>query len=109
MVRLVRHRQTKGPETDRPYLPHRATSRLHTCAFALRVSRPTRVEWRHEGVAMGEEESASADLERLCQGISPSVGACTYPATVRCTSCKKWFCDAHAEDGQWHSCMPSDQ
>ena len=48
---------------------------------------------------MGEEESASADLERLCQGISLSVGACTYPATVRCTSCKKWFCDAHAEDG----------
>jgi hypothetical protein len=61
------------------------------------------------GVSMGEEESASADLERLCQGISLSVGACTYPATVRCTSCKKWFCDAHAEDGQWHSCMLSDQ
>jgi hypothetical protein len=29
MVRLVRHRQTKGPETDRPNLTHRATSRLH--------------------------------------------------------------------------------
>ncbi len=29
MVRLVRHRQTKGPETDRPYLNHRATSRLY--------------------------------------------------------------------------------
>jgi hypothetical protein len=28
-VGLVRHRQPKGPETDRPYLPHRATSRLH--------------------------------------------------------------------------------
>jgi hypothetical protein len=54
---------------------------------------------------MREEESASADLERLCQGISPDVGACTYPATVRCPSCQKWFCDAHAEDGQWHPCM----
>src|SRR5437899_2917669 len=30
MVRLVRHRRTKGPETDRPHLHHRATSRLHT-------------------------------------------------------------------------------
>jgi hypothetical protein len=29
MVRLVRHRRTKGPETDRPHLHHRATSRLH--------------------------------------------------------------------------------
>src|SRR5271169_4376818 len=29
MVRLVRHRPTKGPATDRPHLHHRATSRLH--------------------------------------------------------------------------------
>src|SRR6267378_1406187 len=29
MVRIVRHRQTKGPATDRPNLTHRATSRLH--------------------------------------------------------------------------------
>jgi len=28
-VRLLRHRQTKGAETDRPYLNHRATSRLY--------------------------------------------------------------------------------
>jgi hypothetical protein len=29
MVRLVRHRQTKGPDTDRSHLHHRATSRLY--------------------------------------------------------------------------------
>ena len=29
MVGLVRHRQTKGPATDRPILNHRATSRLY--------------------------------------------------------------------------------
>jgi hypothetical protein len=29
MVGLVRHRQTKEPATDRPYLNHRATSRLY--------------------------------------------------------------------------------
>ena len=26
---LMRHRQTKGPETDRPVLNHRVTSRLY--------------------------------------------------------------------------------
>ena len=29
MVRLVRHRRTKGPDTDRPSLNHRATPRLY--------------------------------------------------------------------------------
>jgi hypothetical protein len=28
---LVRHRQTKGPATDRLHLNHRATSRLYVC------------------------------------------------------------------------------
>lgn len=32
MVGLVRHRQTKGPETDRPRLNHRATPRLYFSA-----------------------------------------------------------------------------
>ena len=50
------------------------------------------------------EEAEGPDLERLCEGIS-GASACTYPATVRCTLCKKWFCDAHAEDEQWHPCM----
>src|SRR5258705_1744161 len=30
MAGLVRHRQTKEPETDRPHLNHRATSRLYS-------------------------------------------------------------------------------
>ena len=54
---------------------------------------------------MGEEASESSDLERSCQGISPDATTCTYPATVRCASCNKWFCDAHAEDERWHLCM----
>jgi hypothetical protein len=54
---------------------------------------------------MGEEVAGSADLERSCQGISTDATPCTYPATVRCASCKKWFCDAHAEDERWHPCM----
>src|SRR3990170_541627 len=35
MVGLVRHRQTKGPATDRPHLNHRATSRLYNATVAL--------------------------------------------------------------------------
>jgi hypothetical protein len=42
MVGLVRHRQTKAPETDRPYLNHRATLRLHTLA-----ARRVRVQRHH--------------------------------------------------------------
>ena len=63
------------------------------------------------GVAMAEDEAEGADLERLCQGLSPDNESCTYPATVHCTSCKKWFCDAHAEDERWHPCMlpPGDE
>ena len=56
-------------------------------------------------MSVEEKEGESADLERLCQGISPDAAVCTYPATVHCTTCSRWFCDAHAEDEQWHSCM----
>ena len=33
--RLLRHRQTKGAETDRPLLNHRATSRLYLSNISL--------------------------------------------------------------------------
>ncbi len=60
---------------------------------------------------MGARECESEDLERLCQGVSPGDAACTSPATVHCTMCSRWFCDVHAEDEQWHSCMlpPGDE
>ena len=54
---------------------------------------------------MEEKEMESTDLERSCQGISPGYAACTCPATIHCTTCGRWFCDAHAEDEQWHPCM----
>ena len=48
---------------------------------------------------------ASEDLERLCQAVSPQDEPCNFPASVRCPQCDKWFCDAHAEDDEWHPCM----
>jgi hypothetical protein len=50
-------------------------------------------------------EQEGPDLERLCQGVSPNDEPCGYPATVHCPTCKRWFCDAHAEDEDWHSCV----
>jgi hypothetical protein len=51
------------------------------------------------------DESEGPDLGRLCQGVSPNDEPCNYPATVHCPTCKRWFCDAHAEDKAWHSCV----
>ena len=47
MVRLVRHRQTKGPETDRPHLNHRATPRLYKSRFTdqLDVAQELKRPW----------------------------------------------------------------
>ena len=62
---------------------------------------------RPRGVPMLREldESGVPDLERLCQGASPKDEPCDYPATVHCPTCKRWFCDAHAEEKAWHSCV----
>ncbi len=43
MAWLMRHRQTKGPGTDRPDLNHRATSRLYTTTL---LRPPIRSVWR---------------------------------------------------------------
>jgi hypothetical protein len=54
---------------------------------------------------MGEMEHEREDVERLCQGLSRNNERCDYPATVHCAKCGRWFCDTHAEDGEWHPCM----
>lgn len=51
------------------------------------------------------DESAVPDLERLCQGVSRNDEPCNYPATVHCPTCDRWFCDLHAEEEAWHSCL----
>jgi hypothetical protein len=71
-----------------------------------------RVEWAPKsgrtmaggGALMVEKVEQSEDLERLCQGVSPNDAPCGYPATVHCATCGRWFCDAHAENEEWHSC-----
>lgn len=54
-----------------------------------------------------ERSLESEDRERLCQAVSSRQEICGFPATVRCPSCQKWFCDSHAEDENWHTCASS--
>ncbi len=51
------------------------------------------------------------EVQRLCQAVSPNDEPCDYPATVHCRKCGRWFCDAHAQDEEWHPCMlpPGDE
>jgi hypothetical protein len=49
-------------------------------------------------------EEREKDDERLCQAVSSNDEPCDYSATVHCDTCGKWFCDAHAEDDEWHPC-----
>ena len=57
------------------------------------------------------EAAMEAEVERPCQAVSPNDEPCDYPATVHCAKCGRWFCDAHAEDDEWHPCMlpPGDE
>jgi hypothetical protein len=57
--------------------------------------------------AVEEKESEIAYPERLCQGVSPGDEPCDYPATVHCSTCSRWFCEAHAQDEVWHTCVLS--
>lgn len=50
-----------------------------------------------------EEQEQHSEAERLC--VSAYGERCTYESTVHCPKCRKWFCDAHAEDGNWHCCV----
>jgi hypothetical protein len=74
MVWLVRHRRTKEPETDSPYLNHRATSRLYFkthFAFCNGVGLPTALldGHREAGVptqSVGGEPMASFFVPASC-------------------------------------------
>jgi hypothetical protein len=109
MVRLFRHRRTKGPATDKPHLNHRATSRLHYLQAeawtpARRAARSTTRDAKDETVARWERptvfdevrgrvdpqaqaaprEPADAARQGLCtKGISESKGG-PPAARVKC-------------------------
>ena len=59
MAGLVRHRQTKEPETDRPHLNHRATSRLYLLAKSVRPN-----NLRRRTLQPDEPENLFLDVQR---------------------------------------------
>jgi hypothetical protein len=61
MDRLVRHRQPKGPETDRPVLNHRATSRLYN------LPRPPALATRKSSVPVERQRTLRAPRDPIAQ------------------------------------------
>jgi len=43
--------------------------------------------------------------DRICQAVSRDDEPCDLPGTVHCGKCNRWFCDQHAEDEEWHTCV----
>ena len=76
MVGLVRHRRTKGPETDRPYLNHRATPRLHPCGS------------RYPSYRFSDKSGATNTSYRLLSGVILSLRCRVHdvPSQVGCMS-----------------------
>src|SRR5690242_20371063 len=78
-VRLVRHRQTKGPGTDRPHLHHRATPRLYSglpIAMDTVGEFPSGVIWPESGQAgvRREGESRTPDAPGRVRQEYPMIG-----------------------------------
>ena len=91
MAGLVRHRQPKGPETDRPRLNHRATPRLYFPVAAIR--RPHRLRRRFCGNGVSDTTSQHAGGARdagkaghrdsLADGVSRDVRVAAYFISIR--------------------------
>ena len=77
MVQLMRHRQTKGPGTDRPDLTHRATSRLY----------PNRDYFRMGGYPAGTRKSPI--MNRLAAVVKPMISGVFLTQLVE--RCRRLF------------------
>src|ERR1022692_305222 len=92
MVRIMRHRQTKGPDSARPHLNRRATPRLHPWSYYLgrvdgdRGSDRANSQKRYQSriLAPARYCAVSAFMEHL----RPSAGV--YEVALGCAS---WFCN----------------
>jgi len=51
------------------------------------------------------KHSEPSGLAWTCQGVSPLDEPCDSAASLHCDMCGRWFCAAHGEDEEWHSCL----
>jgi hypothetical protein len=82
MVRLLRHRQTKGPGSARPHLHRRATPRLHLkfrflpVQFALFRLEFSPTVSQHESLAYDECHETTSDTAHSPSVWTPKTGRC---------------------------------
>lgn len=50
-------------------------------------------------------EQIRESTARACEALSHLDEPCNAPAMTRCEKCQRWFCSAHAEDAEWHTCV----
>jgi len=50
------------------------------------------------------EDSRDQKAKASCEGVSRLDEPCNEAASVFCDKCERWFCSAHAQDEDWHSC-----
>ncbi len=67
----MRHRQTKGPETDRPNLNHRVTSRLYNLFLCQGTASQVAEKLESLMVLSGHGFIRAAKLQETCWGFSP--------------------------------------
>jgi hypothetical protein len=97
MVWIVRHRQTKEPDTDRPNLNHRATSRLHHFRCTLEtVAQRQPVE--HTGVASINPRTAESEKRDRPIGQMACRLCLDYWGTRTCVVSSRPACIESAED-----------
>src|SRR5260370_27313342 len=104
MMGLVRHRQTKGLETDRPHLNHRVTPRLHTRRKKSKQTLIliTRMRSKNQAIKPAPAPnvpgaSRSSGISPLCfstrisnrdhGGASDPTGACYYAQLANSQNC----------------------
>jgi hypothetical protein len=50
------------------------------------------------------EPFEEGQTQTACEAVSPLDEPCNEAASVFCDRCERWFCSAHAQDEEWHTC-----
>jgi hypothetical protein len=55
--------------------------------------------------AQPARENPAGEPQPSCDAVSRLDEPCNVSAAVFCDKCERWFCSAHAQDDQWHTCI----
>ena len=54
--------------------------------------------------AQPAREESREQEKPSCEGVSRLDEPCNQASSFLCDRCERWFCAAHAQDEEWHSC-----